>query len=282
MTYRIKIRKNTSLLDIGNWASSEDGEVEFEITKASSFQLLAEGAALGKLRDLEIKLVPIRLEIYQSPITKDHEIDDTKLPPLFTTLFGLELIYLSKTVQVRNDSTQVNWRNSIGSHIWKQVLSNKGVISSGRIMYLVSRHGYEIPAVLRGQTPPAEFPRFDYFQQKIRPLISSLRDTAAGTSATEDHLIEWIFHIAENAFEHASETYEQGRLIPIRGYRGIVLQKIKFEMSKGVEHRNDLPDIVKNFITQRIEDCNIDQQGIINLATVVDLGVGIQNTVPRV
>jgi hypothetical protein len=282
MLHQIIIREHTSIQDIdSNWKLAADNEVVFEVQQSSSFQLLAEGAALGRLRDFELKHVRIKIKLPQLPLRsgKKDEIDENKLPPLLFTIFGLELLHLSISVMVHDGIDDKLLRSLIGSHIWDKVRSNKGAITSGKVNYLISRHGYEVPVALRDKSTTLAFPRFAPFQQNIRPYILELRGNTQA-SGTENDLIEWVFHNAENAFEHACEYLDGELSIPIHGYRGIILQKIIIT-NEEYKNRHDLPEIVMNFVTQQISEGDIDRKGLFSVVTVVDLGVGIQNTLPK-
>lgn len=274
--YNIKIQEHTPIRHISqHWKPMGNDVVIFEVTKASSFKLFAEGVALGKLRDFELGGLKIHIDLQQSPLSGDEKekIDSEKLPPILSTLFGLELLHIAVSVKVLGNDLGVNLRLLVGKHIWSEAQRNKGVISSGQSIYLISRHGYDIPVALRESPTSLDFPSFDSFQKNIRPYIAKLRGGASGE--TEKLLIEWVFHCAENSFDHASK-YAGG---PVQGYRGIILQKIKFEPHVGVQNRRDLPDIAKNFITQRTRNCEIGSQSIVNVITVVDLGVGVHNSI---
>lgn len=279
--YKIKIQEHVSIQDIDQlWKPKGDVAVIFDITHASSFGLFAEGVALGKLRDFDLGGFKIGINLQQSPLLNKEKgketVDIKKLPPILTTLFGLELLHLSTSVEVLGDDLGLNLRSLIGNLIWGEAKRNKGVINLGKSIYLVSRHGYEIPVALRQSSSlPKQFPALDSFQKNIRPFVTELR-SGDYSSETEKQLIEWVFHCAENSLEHAADYKE----VPIEGYRGIVLQKIKFEIRNDLQKRKDIPDVVKNYLSQRMKDGELGKDLITNVITVIDLGPGIQNTVP--
>lgn len=277
--YKIRIHENTSIKDIDLWSTKAATGIVFEISNASSFALLAEGVALGMLRDFELAGLNISIELQQSPLIikeqKKEKVGSKLLPPILSTIFGLELLHISRLVTVHDDQLAFDLRSLIGSHIWGEVQRSKGVISSGKFVYLVSRHGYDVPLALRQSLSPSSFPSFESFQKNISNYLADFR-SGNYSSATEKKLIEWVFHCAENSFEHASQNAGKA----IEGYRGIILQKIKLEKSDDIQKRNDLPDILKNYISQRIEDGQVGRAAVVHVATVVDLGVGIHNTLP--
>jgi hypothetical protein len=278
--YKIKIQDRTAFQAINLWTPNRTSTVVFDVSNNSSFGIFAEGVALGKLRDLELDGFEVIINLQHSPLTCRTKGQETVglelLPPVLSTLFGLELLHLSKSVEVDGDDLGIDLRSLIGTRVWREVQRNKGVINSGKCVYLVSRHMYPVPVALRQSPSSHDFPSFDSFQKNLTLHINSLRGMME-SSQTEQKLIEWVFHCAENAHDHA-EKY-QGR--PIEGYRGILLQKVKIELGEDVCQRGDLPELVKNFVSQRKEDGEIGKEAIINIATVVDLGAGIHNTIPE-
>ena len=93
--YKIRIHENTSIKDIDLWSSKAATGIIFEISNASSFALLAEGVALGMLRDFELGGLNISIELQQSPLLikeqKKEKVGSKLLPPILSTIFGLEL-----------------------------------------------------------------------------------------------------------------------------------------------------------------------------------------------
>ena len=71
------------------------------------------------------------------------------LPTILSSIFGLELLHISGSVEVRGNDFGLNLRSIIGNHIWREVKNNKGAITSGRFIYLISRHEYDVPLALR-------------------------------------------------------------------------------------------------------------------------------------
>ncbi len=289
MTHRIKIVENISIHEIArNWNVKPNGEVVFEIFHLSSFQLFAEGVALGKLRDFELSGVQIRIELFQNPLLngvfpptpppkekKKYVIDDNRLPPLLSTIFGLELLNIAKSAYDRGDAAEEDLRADLGRHIWERAKKNNGCLSTANAIHLISWRGSAVAEALSTPNSP-KFPSLETFQAKLGPYISTLRGNTLSTSEAEEKLIEWIFHAAENSFDHASKFEDK----PIRGFRGIILQKIIFYSLKDLQGRKDLPDFAMNYITERVEDRDVSRHRVVNVASVVDLGVGIHTTVP--
>lgn len=286
MDFHIKIPKSCSLEMVDcDWTPELGAVVRFEITQESGFQLFAEGAAIGKIRDIQLAGNPIYISLPSSfKLPTDEAPLEGSLPPILFSIFGLELLHVSQGVvtdSATNDPEAWRLRNELGSYVWDIAKSGKGVMRSGKAVYLVSRHGSEIPAALRDQPSPTVFPKFDSFRKNIAPHIAGLRDVEAGIGASEAGLVEWLFHVSENAFEHASfTTTEQGRHA-IDGYRGIILQKIILNRIEELDLRSDIPQIAKNYIQQRINDGDAARQLVFITMTVADIGVGVQGTIPN-
>lgn len=275
----IEIKKNTSLSDINEWGVVSNEGVIFNLLSKSSFQVLAEGAAIAKLRDMQLKEVTIEVNIAGLLVEEGYESTGfTSIPKLLWSIFGLELLYVSNKVSSNKFNHMSDLRNILGSYIWGKVQKDKGVIKSGRFVYFVSRNGYEIPVALRESASSSTYPSFPFFRKKVSECLSGFRSSKS-VSNSENNLFEWLFHAAENVNDHAIVKYidKIKTNIPIDGYRGILVEKIILANKDDIK-RNDFPEVVQNYIGQRIADGEIDDSLIINIMTVMDVGPGIQNT----
>jgi len=271
----IRIRENTSIHDVGEWMKNTGATVTFEILYKSSFQLFAEGVALGVLRSLFVKQTTINIKFYKTPF-ECNDIELTKIQPIFKSIFGLELLRLTKSIYDEN-GIEKDFRSIMGNTLWQSVLDHKGHIGDGKRAYLVSRHDYEIPRCLRKDESSSEFPRYDYFQSSLSSYLLGLRGYTNTIGPCEKVLIEWLHHIAENVHEHGRFSKFENDLID--GFRGIILGKYVFRDEIEIEKRGDIPPYIKTYVKKLINAGKCPSKNItFNYATVMDVGDGIQNT----
>ncbi len=287
----INISSNTSVdLISESWLADDYDELVFVISKTSSFALFAEGVALGYLQDFLIsgKRLFIRLHKSSKKISLSNiknssgssylDITNLDIPEILCGIFGLQLIYKSRGVfgAFSDIDDPVEARKHIGSFIWKVVQSNKGQLGDGKSKYLISRHDYRIPAVLRGRDA-LSFPASDVFRSKISSIIGSVGDEKVSSVDAKTMVGSWIYHIAENAFEHGS--VDENRSL-INGYSGILIQKIATPNQAAIEKREDLDDASKKYLRHLYKKHGFKNKNTLTVVTVMDCGRGIHNTLP--
>lgn len=270
---QIRIRENSGLKDVCAWNSTEEAEITFELLMISSFQLFVEGIALGLLRELVRKGVSINVKFYKNPELEEPDLSG--LHPVLLSIFGLELLRVAKTIY-NEDGDEWDVRGQLGELIWRSVLVNKGILGDGRRAYIISRHDYTVPKCMRQSEYSVDFPRYDYFKSSFSRLLLGLRGYANIIGKHESTLIEWLHHIAENAYEHGSQSSEG----EIEGFRGIALGKIHFSREHQHVRARGLPGFVRNHLDALIKSGRWPAKRItLNYASVIDLGEGLHNTV---
>ena len=268
---KIKIDKQTSPSDVLEaWPSQLQDDVVFIVTQDSSFRVLGEGVALGRLRDYVLQKKQIGIELHHKTANKPVEqLADSC--PVFSSIFGLELIRVCSGISgSKHDGADL--RLKLGRYVWGVVMENEGLLSGGHHAYFFSRDGYKVPRCLRGDS--LEFPRFDYFLENCKKVIPSLRGYARFLDSNEVKLVEWLHSIFENSHDHG--TFDGIQEEGIVGYRGIILQKLIFVKGEDISKRKDYPAYLENYIQS---NRNRDRGTIFNVATVCDSGLGIQNTI---
>lgn len=275
----ITIKKNTTIEDIGKWHDVRDSVISFKINVNSSFQTFAEGVAIGMLKTFYTDEKEINIVITKNPV-ENESVNLNNVQPLFKTLFGLELLRIATKVYGENkDLLKIG--AILGNAIWKNILNSNGSLVDGKNVYLISRHGYNIPKCLRQQAFLDEFPRYDYFQSTFSKYIRGLRGYSKYLNQSENKLIEWLHHVWENSFEHGSKSFENdldGEFID--GFRGIILGKYYFGRENEFEERDDYPILIKNYIRNLIAENKCPTHDFTcSYASVIDLGDGIQNTI---
>lgn len=288
----INIGANTSVdLISESWLADDYDELVFVISKTSSFALFAEGVALGYLQDFQLsgKRLFVRLHksskkislssIKNCPGNSYLDITNLNVPEILCGIFGLQLIYKSRGVlEAFSDiDDPIEARKFIGSFIWKVVQSNKGKLGDGKSQYLISRHDYRIPTVLRGWDA-LSFPESDVFRSKISSIIGSIGDEKVSSVDAKTMVGSWIYHIAENAFEHGSVDENENL---INGYSGILIQKIATPNEAAIEKREDLDDASKEYLRHLYKKHDFKNTNTLTVVTVMDCGRGIHNTLPN-
>lgn len=273
---QIRIEENSRFEDVCAWNTNSAQEITFELLMKSSFQLLVEGVALGALRELVCKGTSINIKFYKDPDLTEPAL--AKLHPILLSIFGLELLRVTEKIYSQ-DGVEWDVRRQLGELIWRYVLANKGILGDGRRAYIISRHDYPVPKCIRQSEYSVEFPRYDYFKSSFSRLLVGLRGYLNEIGKHEAILIEWLHHIAENAYEHGSKTTDG----EIEGFRGISIGKIHFARDRQYVNARGLPDFVRGHLDNILKSGRWPAKRItLNYASVIDLGEGLHNTVSGV
>ena len=268
--HTIKILKHTSVSQISDiWPEKLHDDITFLVIQKSSFSILAEGVALGKLRDYECEEKKVFIELHEKTGNKDIE-ELIESCPIFNSIFGLELLRLSEGV-LGSSTEPRRLRDALGSTIWNKIRNEQGRYADGHNAYFFSCSGYDVPLCLRGDS--LNFPRFDYFLSNCKEVIPKLRGYEKFIDARETKLIEWLHSIAENAHEHGRFDGKKER--GVTGYRGLILQKLIFWSDEDVSRRNDYPDLLRDYLER---NRSLETVTIFNVVTVCDAGLGVHKT----
>lgn len=294
MNKEISIAKNTCILKlISELKFNEFDGIIFTISKSSSFTLFSEGIALGLIQDLEEANKKIVIRLHNSTtklITTDLKstdpnnysaLTDLNIPEILCGIFGLQLLYKSTGAEnfFSDTNDSVLARKLIGTIIWKTVQARNGRLGDGKNQYLISRHDYRIPSLLR-DGDPLRFPLSDVFRAKISPIIGSIGKEKISSIDAKTLVESWIYHIAENMFEHGSVDVSNNENL-IEGYSGILIQKIATPNMNSIENRSDLDEKTKSYIQNLYQDHEFKNTDTLTVITVMDSGRGIHNTLPK-
>jgi|CXWL01.1.fsa_nt_gi hypothetical protein len=302
MSHLIKIKPNTSISDINElWRPSAGQKVVFEISKSSSFGLFVEGVALGFLKELkkreheiEIRFNRLSKQVSVSDLvylkslntpTLKHLVD-ANIPEILCGIFGMQLLFQASRMDrvlrhEDNDNSDFDARIFIGSCVWFVIQRNGGLLGDGKRQYLFSRHDYMVPRVLR-ESDHLTFPKAETFRKKITSIIQALGSENVEQEEKKDLVGAWLYHIAENAHEHGAVDISNGDAV-LEEYRGILLEKLYFPNLESIQKRKDISDNIRNYLLDLWNNHGLS--GIsttITIATVMDGGVGIQNSIPDI
>ena len=305
MSKVIKIEKRTGISSFSKeWSVGDEDEVVFEISRKSSFMLLAEGIALGYLQDfiLRGKKISIRFPDAHKKIQSDRlhnnvepkslkdlvksEADSglgLEIPELLCGIFGLQLLFNSCELRNAVDSSEdpQEVKNLIQGIIWRTFKENKGYLGDGKSRYLIASHHYKIPEYLKKNE--REFPDPEYLQEKILKIMERMTSVNKHnitniTISDLDMLSSWLYNMVENSYEHGCKNFKKNRE-EIKGFNGILIQKIAAKNTIEIMQRKDIDSKLKKYI-QRLYDYDEikDKHKNIIVITVMDSGNGIQNT----
>ena len=203
------------------------------------------------------------------------------IPELLCGIFGLQLLYKSEGFYEALDSSDDPFlaRKYVGSIIWKTAQKSKGLLGDGKSQYLICRHDYRVPALLRG-SDNLSFPTSDLFRSKISPIIGSIGKEKIASLDARTLVGSWIYHMAENAYEHGCVDVKNGDEI-LEEYSGILIQKIVTPNQDMVNARDDLDEDTKKYILKLYQSHGFKNTDTITVITVMDSGKGIHNTLPE-
>lgn len=275
---KINITNNIKIEDINEqWNDTElTGEVEFSITKESSFCIFAEGVALAFLRQFVEARVNVSINI-ERDLTATKVFDSY---PIFSTIFGFELLYQSKVMKV---SSVINnsIRGELGNLVWKSILSSGGTISTeSRSVSVFSRHDYLVPRALRITNEDSDsLPKYNGFKESFNEILKPISGDGIQKDNTYifDDLIEWMFHSWENVHEHGRFSNENGEEY-YKGINGISINRYAASSQESTEQRSDLTSGTKAYLNKILNAREISQGKPIIVASCMDSGEGIQNT----
>ncbi len=297
----IKISKWTSISDLSEkWCAENEDEVVFEISQESSFMLFVEGIALGYLQNFILAEKKISIRFHHackkiqidklnnaSPKSLDDLVKsnaeeglDLRIPKLLCGIFGLQLLYHS--YELRNafdpsvDTSKA--QSSIREIIWNTYTRNNGLLGDGKSQYLVAEYVNPIPKILKqdkGKFLSPEFFRAKIFEIMINMIYPNKRNK---TRFYQDILASWVYNMAENSYDHGCYDFQKYQK-PIKGFNGILIQKIATQNRSEVIKRTDLDEKLRQYILRLYQDDEfVDKHKNIIAITVMDSGNGIHNT----
>lgn len=301
MSKVIKIKERTGISSLSEeWSVGDEDEVVFEISRKSSFMLLAEGIALGYLQDfiLKGKKISIRFPDSHKKIQSDR-LDNVapkslkdlvkstadgglglEIPELLCGIFGLQLLFNSYELRNAVDSSEdpQEVKNRIQGIIWRTFKENKGLLGDGKSKYLIASHLYKIPEIIK-KDGKEKLLDHEPLKEKIFQIMRSITSKNRHNITEYDpNLSSWLYNMVENSYEHGCINFKKNRE-EIKGFNGILIQKIAAKNTAEIMQRKDIDDKLKKYI-----QCLYDYDEIKNkhkniiVITVMDSGNGIQNT----
>lgn len=264
----IRIAERTSVSEVLGWTLSDD--TEFVLFKSSSFLPGAQGIAVATLRTLGMSSSKLTLTCeFQEPGTASEAEDY-----LFGTPFGFSLVRLATTINFLPGIVPKggNFKRLMG----RLYVDERGCLGVGKQTSLISVDPrFPFPPVLKEdvQAGDVEFPAPSKFLSVLAEMAASIGFSRALTSAVESPLIDYIYEIARNSWEHGIPT----ACAPNASTRAVILEKIVIQEN---DQFGRYPDYLQEYLLRVKEEMGAQLGVGVLCVTVVDQGIGIQTTLP--
>lgn len=252
------------------WRPSSANTITFQIRRASAFDLFADIDALVRIHQLQQTATQIDVEF---SFDQPRDFVAEFLGPGFgaaSGLFGLALLLSARTISFRDGTADI----ALPDRLWEAVLARNASISSNLRRYVVFRDpDYPIPSCL--PTRNFGFPYPTVFKKLLRDIfqeIPELGHRGIGTDTSEDRLLSFLYETVRNAHEHARPRLPNRRISEIRG---ITIEKRESSTLHGPE---GLRVPLEDYLTRSKRHFGAFRHIIV--ISVVDLGSGIQSTLP--
>lgn len=267
----VAVRNLSTLEEVLVWPAAGIQGLTFRIVRQSQFGLLAEGAALAVLHATQALGIPIRLEAaFPILFTEGGRLDEIA-PDILRSLFGCSAAYGSSSV---TDGSGREVGAALVNALWRYVQDFGGEFGDGKKHSIIFRDpDYSIPHCLRSSPSVKDFPFPHDFSRVLRGLGNSILSRGSFGSLTEDELITFLYEAVRNSHDHAKYDSD-GK--PIRGIRGVTVEKFIFSSLSDVAGRPHIPSKVKDFLQRRWQ--NQKRHYVMIAFSVTDLGPGIHKT----
>jgi hypothetical protein len=267
---RILIADTISSEAIAGWEASDSNEVVFEIRRTSAFEMFADVDAIVKLHELQSTSTQIALEFtFNLPANfLDHFLHEGF--GAFSGLFGLSLVLSARRISVRGSAVSTG----LADRVWEGVMRRNALIASYLKGHIVFRDpDYPIPSCLPRRD--LGFPYPTGFKKVVRELSAAIPEFGGrsfGTDIAEERLLEFLYETARNAHEHARPRSSNRTLAQVRGI------SVEKRTIKGLRIPATLTTAFNEYLARTRSRFGAYDSLVV--ATVVDLGPGIQNTLP--
>jgi hypothetical protein len=261
------ITRQTSLDDIAIWAGPQ---LTLRCSQQSSFDVFAEAVAIAKLQELMAAGADLTLE-YSTALPAGPLADASV--GILNQPFGIAALQVARTLR---DHTGTDIRAGVLKQLWHELTTAQGFLGGGSRVFALARDpDVPVPQFLRERTEQM-FPLRGTFARFLRRAAHALAGEDFAYGAAETELVTFLYESAQNSFEHAREDITGN---PIRGTRGLAIQKIVFNSRDEVQQRRLAP-LLAAYIS-RIWPSDEPRLKLFALTTF-DVGPGIQHTLPAI
>jgi hypothetical protein len=275
MAGTINLKRETTLSDVAGWLRDGAAEMTFIVWPNSDFTTAVEGVALTVLRELWASGRVIHVDC-RFGVEAAVRVQDLGL---FDGLFGLCLAVVAKTIRSAS-SDQV--RPALLQRLWDRVRQGRGCIGHGKRLAIVSRDpDVPVPAILR--TGSTHFPQRAHFAPVLQGVAHDMGFGNFGLrkrtilTADEEAALTFLYETARNSHEHGRHDRDDRA---VHGIRGTIIERLIFTSRGEVDARSTLPEWQRQYAARVWP--RMERSKRIVAYTVVDLGSGIQNTLPPV
>jgi hypothetical protein len=271
----VKLADQATLEDVASWAPHNAARITFVLNRSSRFEPGAEGLALSYLASIEIEQTEVHVKAEHNFPNSANDLFATVL----SSTFGFALLRLAKSlVFADSDSNQLqNFRQFAG----RTYDDCRGVLGLGdRVEIIAFDPRRPVPRALLARAHTVDqdgLPLPSAFQQDLVRILAGMGMPEIASPSTLPTVISFVYELFLNTVQHGLPS-DLKRLA--RSTRAIALSKIVFNAAT-VEERN-LSRPIKDYLL-RISELEKRATGIhVVCISVMDMGDGIQNTLPTV
>lgn len=272
---RIKIGEHTTTEEILQWLDPNGKELTFLLTRSSGFEAGAEGLALSYLANFlkhhdSIKII---CEFTQPQSTIDF------LNTIFSSTFGYALIRAAKEIvfPTNTKETTQEFRFFAG----KIYDEKKGVIGLGEKISVISFDPKRlIPKVLSPRQDSLDndgLPLPSAFHTVLVNILSGMGFPEIGSQNTLSTIIRFTYESYINTIQHGLPTTQS---VLKNSTRGISLSKIAFSTAQLANRK--MSTELREYLLRIAEITKKDTNLFVVCISVMDMGDGIQNTLPSI
>jgi hypothetical protein len=271
----IKLAANISAADVMNWPNPAAAAVSFVIPRGCAFEPGAQGLSLSFLAKAIRSGASISVSCEFAFPTTEREFFDTVLSSTFG--FALMRCCESFSFNDRPGNSNTTLRRFAG----KIYDDRKGVVGLGSHVDVIALDPKRpIPRTFLARSDaldPQGIPLPSAFQGEIVRILASMGLPEIGSQSTLPTLISFIYELFNNTIQHGRPSEEA---VAKQSTRSISFTKIAFGTQQ-LSTRRISPDL-RDYLQRTAEMQKRDTNLFVVCISVMDMGDGIQNTLPAV
>lgn len=274
MKQRIEMSGLMTAADVEQWpVPSSQSEVTFSVKRSAVFEPGAEGLALAYLSTLLHESVPINTECEFDSDYFRGQFNSTAL----SSAFGFALIRAAKSLRSsdRQDESSLDLR-LIAGKIYDQ---GQGILGLGdRVNLLAFDPKRPWPRGLlknSGMLDEKGTPLPSAFESALTNIISEMGLGSVGSRATMSSIVNFAFELFSNTLQHGRPS---NPAVGKHGTRSVSVSKIAYNHSN--LHARGYSEGLLGYLERNAEFQKTDKGLFVICISVMDMGDGIQNTLP--
>jgi len=269
----LKIGEQTSLEEVCAWPSPLGRQAIFVLAKASGFEAGAEGTALSYL-SVAVSQEGLSVEL-QCEFSAPTQVQEFLHSPL-CSVFGFTLIRSASVIRFSGGHGETEkFKEFAGKYYDAQ----KGVVGLGDHVSLIAFDPKRrVPRALLSKAQTIDhdgFPLPSAFHTDLLRILSGMGLPEIGTQATFPVLLSFVYELFLNTVQHGLPS---NRRVLAHSTRGIVLTKLAFNTQHLAARK--LSKDLKDYLSRIAEIEKREKNLFVVCISVMDMGDGIQNTLP--